>query len=45
MNVEIETVATQFLYWEYLFRIFSIGSLRCSFKTVFNVLYMRIELL
>jgi hypothetical protein len=33
MNVKIDTVATQFLFWEYLFIIFSIGSLQCALAT------------
>ncbi len=30
MNVEIGTVVVQFLFWEYLFPIFGIGSMQCS---------------
>ncbi len=33
-NVDIGTVAAQFLSWEYLFRIFGIVSLQCIFCMV-----------
>jgi hypothetical protein len=37
VNVEIETDAKQFLFWEYLFRIFGIVSLQCTaLLTIFD---------
>jgi hypothetical protein len=34
MNVEIATVAAQFLLWEYLFQIFGSGFLQCKHKVL-----------
>ncbi len=33
MNVEIGTVGAQSLFWDYVFRIFCIGSLQCTLVT------------
>ncbi len=41
MNVEIATVAVQFLFWEYLVRILGIGFLQCSVMEQKKISYSR----
>jgi hypothetical protein len=34
MNVEMETQAAQFLFWEHLFQVFGIVSLQCDTRDI-----------
>jgi hypothetical protein len=37
MNVEIGTVAAQFLFWKYLYRVFGIASLQSVYESYLGI--------